>query len=501
MHANTSRRGWMCSPVVFAMMLLCAVSDAHTQMRSPVEERGFSRPTSYGELQEFLTRAAATPGITVTSIARTSKNRDVSLVTITSSPVFGSDTTKLRVLLFAQQHGDEPSGKEAMTMLIARAVSGELRSLLQKIDLLLIPQMNPDGAELRQRRTAEGIDLNRNHVLLSSPETKALHDVYHLWLPEVTVDVHEYGSFSEEWSNAGFIKTGDVQLGMLTNLNTSPATYALQHEQIFPFIATRMKQRGFSFHEYIVGTPQEYIRHSTTEVNDGRQSFGILGSVSFIQEGRKWRSLEDQLERRARSQLAALEALLDFCTENARTLKRHVAQERNRLRQSAGALVPIRMDHVADSKVMEIPVQMVGTGRDTVWRVHPYRSKVELLKAVILPSAYIVERKDSAVLALLARHHIAIETVTRDSTIVATQYITDSVGTTVIEGDTLPLLHTTAETAAVRLKPGDALIPTAQLQSRLIALLLEPESQWGLTKYEQFAYLRQEKRYPFIRIE
>jgi hypothetical protein len=158
------------------------------------------------------------------------------------------------------------------------------------------------------------------------------------------------------------------------------------------------------------------------------------------------------------------------------------------------------MDHVADSKVLEIPVQLVGTGRDTVWRVRPYRSKVELLKGVILPGAYIVERKDSAVLALLARHHIAINTVTRDSTIVTTQYTTDRVGTTVIEGDTLPLLHTTAETAAVRLKPGDALVPTAQLQSRLIAILLEPESQWGLTKYEQFAYLRQGKRYPIKRI-
>ncbi len=499
MHSNILRRGWIYPAVFVAMMFLCAAADAHTPVRSPVEEWGFSKLTSYDALQEFLTRAAARPGIAVKTIARTSKNREVSLVRITSSSVFGSDPTKLRVLLFAQQHGDEPSGKEAMTMLIARAMNGELRSLLQKIDLLLIPQMNPDGAELRQRRTADGIDLNRNHVLLSSPETRALHDVYYHWLPEVTVDVHEYSSYSEEWSKAGFIKTADVQLGMLTNLNTSPATYALQHERIFPFIATRMKQRGFSFHEYIVGTPQEYIRHSTTEINDGRQSLGILGSVSFIQEGRKWRSLEDQLERRARSQLAALEALLDFCAENAHAIKQHVAQERNRLRHSGGAFVTIRMDHVADSKVLEIPVQMVTTGRDTIWRVQPYRGKVELLKGVILPSAYIVERKDSAVLAVLARHHIAIDTVTRDSTIVATLYTTDSVGTTVIEGDTLPLLHTTAETAAVRLKLGDALIPTAQLQSRLIAILLEPESQWGLTKYEHFAYLRQEKRYPIKR--
>lgn len=209
--------------------------------------------------------------------------------------------------------------------------------------------------------------------------------------------------------------------------------------------------------------------------------------------------LTDAFKQGARSQLAALEALLNLCAENAHTIKQHVAQERNRLQQSDGAL-PIRMDHVADLKELKIPVQLVGTGRDTIWRVHPYRGNVEMLKGVSLPRAYIIDRKDSAVLALLARHHIAINTVSRDSTIVATQYTTDRVGTTVIEGDTLPLLHTTAETAAVRLRPGDALIPTAQLQSRLIAILLEPESQWGLTKYEQFAYLRQGKRYPIKRI-
>ncbi|MER3523181.1 MAG: hypothetical protein C4326_03740 [Ignavibacteria bacterium] len=193
---------------------------AGVQPQAPVEVNGFTKLTSYEDVQSFLHCIENGRGITVQHIARTKNGRNVSLVSITRTPPFGSDRKKLRVLLFAQQHGDEPSGKEALTMLIARASSGMLDSVLQMIDLLIVPQMNPDGAILQQRRTADGVDLNRNHVLLTSPETKALHDVFWHWLPEVTMDIHEYGSFSTEWKEAGFIKTGDVQLGMLTNLNT-----------------------------------------------------------------------------------------------------------------------------------------------------------------------------------------------------------------------------------------------------------------------------------------
>ncbi|HXG01735.1 MAG TPA: M14 family zinc carboxypeptidase [Bacteroidota bacterium] len=483
------------------LIILCwTFPQGAAQIHSPVERRAFKALTSYTELQQFLGTVNGLPGIAVRHVARTKHGRNVSLVTVTSSPRPGSDTSKLRVMLFAQQHGDEPSGKEAMAVLLAKAARGELRQILEKVDLLVIPQMNPDGSELRQRRTADSVDLNRNHVLLTSPETKALHDVFFQWLPEVTVDIHEYGSFSKDWSDYGFIKTADVQLGMLTNLNTSPAIADLQHRYISPFLAEHIKKKGYSFHEYIVGTPQEYIRHSTTEINDGRQSFGILGSVSFIQEGRKWSTLEDQLRRRALSQLAAVEALLEYCAAHAAELKRIVSEERASLVRRAGHPVVIRMDHFAGNAEMVIPVRRIRDGMDTTWRITDYRSEVRPQMSVSLPRYYIIERADSEIVALLRRHHVAIDTLRSDTTLQATVYQVESLRNVVLEGDSVREAFTTPCSTIATLKPGDYLVSTAQLQALFLGIVLEPQSQWGLVKYDHFAHLYNRQYYPIRRI-
>ncbi len=483
---------------LFAAVLGIAaiVAPLRAQIVAPVEEHRFGRLTSYADLQDFLKRIDDGRRISVERIAVSQQGRSISLVRLAGKGSFGSDTTKVRVLLFAQQHGDEPSGKEAMTLLLAKAASGKLDELLKHIDLMIVPQMNPDGAESGQRRTSDNLDLNRNHFLLTSPATKALHDVFYRWLPQVTVDIHEFSSFSSEWSDSGFIKSGDVQLGMLTNLNTAAPIRMLQHELIYPFIATRMNNTGYSFHEYIVGSPRMYVRHSTTEINDGRQSFGILGAVSFIQEGRKWKSLTDQLERRSRSQLASIEALLDFCSAHAHQIQEVVGEDCRGLPVLSGHPIALRMDHVAGTNEMHIPVHRVKDGFDTTWCVHPYLGEVRVTGSVSLPQKYLIERKDSAIAALLYRHHVKIDTVRSETTVQASSYRIDSVGQTILEEDTLPRIAVTRQQVTATLNPGDFVVSTAQRQSRLLGIALEPESIWGIVKYDQFAGIRQAQWYP-----
>jgi hypothetical protein len=314
------------------------------------------------------------------------------------------------------------------------------------------------------------------------------------------LDVHEFGSFSEEWMSGGFIKASDVQLGMLTNLNTSAAIAALQHEAIFPHIARRMKEKGYKFQEYIVGTPATRIRHSTTEINDGRQSFGILGTVSFIQEGRQWKTLEDQLQRRTLAQLTSIEALLEYCSGHADDIKDIVRKERERLLKGSVDRVAIRMDHFAGQKKMLIPVQTLATGVETTWQVTPYHGEVKLIKEVSIPTGYLVDSRDTTVLALLRRHHIVLGQGAFPTAAGMIDYWIDSVGSTVLEEDTIPLLSVRMQPTELPLTGGEYYVSTRQLQRALIAVILEPESNWGLTKYDEFSFLRQTKRYPIRRI-
>ena len=61
---------------------------------------------------------------------------------------------------------------------------------------------NPDGAEAGRRTTANGIDVNRDHLLLQTPEAQAQAILMRNFVPIVAVDAHEYtvvGRFLEKF--------------------------------------------------------------------------------------------------------------------------------------------------------------------------------------------------------------------------------------------------------------------------------------------------------------
>ncbi|MDI5791599.1 hypothetical protein PO124_34315 [Bacillus licheniformis] len=65
--------------------------------------------------------------------------------------------------------------------------------MLDKINVIVVPRVNPDGSYQFNRRLANGIDGNRDHVKLESPEVRAIHQEFNKYSPEVVIDAHEYG--------------------------------------------------------------------------------------------------------------------------------------------------------------------------------------------------------------------------------------------------------------------------------------------------------------------
>lgn len=73
-----------------------------------------------------------------------------------------------KVMLWSQMHGDEPTATMALFDLFnflseEGGEYGEIRKLLKEnLEIHFIPMLNPDGAERYQRRTMQGIDMNRD---------------------------------------------------------------------------------------------------------------------------------------------------------------------------------------------------------------------------------------------------------------------------------------------------------------------------------------------------
>lgn len=101
------------------------------------------------------------------------------------------------VLLWSQMHGDEPTATSALFDLYEyvrrhRDESG-VRQMLSALTVHTVPMLNPDGAERWQRRNAQGLDVNRDALLLQSPEGQLLKQLRDALSPRVGFNLHNQG--------------------------------------------------------------------------------------------------------------------------------------------------------------------------------------------------------------------------------------------------------------------------------------------------------------------
>ncbi|MFO7625467.1 MAG: M14 family zinc carboxypeptidase, partial [Anaerolineales bacterium] len=104
---------------------------------------------------------------------------------------------KVPIFINGSIHGNEYPGTDAAMRLIETLAyddSPEVQSILSKVILLVNVVQNPDGRVLGTRANANGIDLNRDFITQSQPETRATVQVIKDWNPMVILDLHGFVS-------------------------------------------------------------------------------------------------------------------------------------------------------------------------------------------------------------------------------------------------------------------------------------------------------------------
>jgi hypothetical protein len=99
------------------------------------------------------------------------------------------------VFLWSQMHGDESTATMSLADLIAWMGDSErdaLRDLLaSQLTVVMLPMLNPDGADLFQRENALGVDVNRDARRLSTPEARTLKAVRDSIKPAFGFNLHD----------------------------------------------------------------------------------------------------------------------------------------------------------------------------------------------------------------------------------------------------------------------------------------------------------------------
>jgi hypothetical protein len=101
-----------------------------------------------------------------------------------------------KIFMWSQMHGDEPTATMAIldifNFLRANDDFNDFRSkLYENITLYFIPMVNPDGADLYQRRNIFEIDINRDAVRQQTPEGVLLKNIFDSLKADYGFNLHD----------------------------------------------------------------------------------------------------------------------------------------------------------------------------------------------------------------------------------------------------------------------------------------------------------------------
>lgn len=504
------------SILLIAVLTASATAQPVTLPGTPMtglESSGFTRLTTHDELIAFLNELDQKSRLlTITSAGRSVQGRDLPMAMLTRDKTLGlKRPEKPIVFIFAQQHGNEPSGKEAALILIRELSVGSLKDMLKHIDLLILPSVNPDGGTAGRRYNANGKDLNRNHVILSEPEVLAVHGVFLDWMPEVTLDVHEYNAISRTWIENGFIKDAAAMLDRVTNLNIDDRLIRLADEAFIPEVGRKIQNDGFTFLRYTVGAPfrGQRIRHSTTAVNDGRQSLGIYNTLSFIFEGKRYGDLTNRIEKRTRAQVSALIAFISTVIDHRAEILETVHAARQTLIEGPHPDEAfIRLDYYPDpeNKTIAFPVFEIGSWKSVVKELGNYEPLVRVKKGVARPSAYAFSPDEADLITLLRKHRIKMHILKTDTEAAIESYTIMRVTDDQEEDKDAEYVDAWVTREKRKIDAGSILVFLNQSAGNLIPLLLEPQSSYGICtesggrEFRFSDYLTAGRVYPILRV-
>lgn len=106
----------------------------------------------------------------------------------------------LKVFMWSQMHGDEPTATSALIDLFAylqvNANKDWVKKIAETVTIRAVPMLNPDGAEIYQRRNLQQIDINRDAIDLKTPEARLLKQLRDDWMPAIGFNLHNQGALT-----------------------------------------------------------------------------------------------------------------------------------------------------------------------------------------------------------------------------------------------------------------------------------------------------------------
>lgn len=499
-----------------------AASQSLDDLLTRAERTDFAETSSYDDVWAMAEQLAArSDRIHMTTFGETVEGRRMPLLVVgapDASPEAVRATGKTRVYLQGNIHAGEVCGKEALLMLLRDFARGQYPSWTDDLVLLVAPIYNADGNErttfdnrrlqhgpvggMGQRPNAQGLDLNRDHTKLASPEARALVAMFNAYDPHVGVDLH---------TTNGTRHAYHLTYSPPLHPNTPAAIDDFLRARWLPELTERIRERdGWEFYYYGNHNPNRpgwYTFDHRPRFNNNYT--GLRNRFAILSEAYSYASFEE----RVIATLHFVEEILDFAQANAAQI-RSITEAADR-QSVVGTELATRADFQRSAEQVTILLGEVDE------EPHPQTGETMLLRrdvqvptpmyeygtftpteTEVAPEAYYVLPEAAAALELLRAHGVStVPVVWPPSQIAVERFRIDS--TTVapreFQGRFERTLHGGWVQDVVTLPEGTVVVPVDQRLGRLAFTLLEPRSDDGFTAWAVLDEAIGRGSYPVLR--
>jgi len=163
----------------------------------------------------------------VVTLGYSVKGTPIHSVTVGTGPV--------KILMWSQMHGNESTTTKSIFDLYKFLNSKNVIAddLLRSCTIMSIPMLNPDGAQAWTRENENGVDLNRDAVNLSQPESQILRNAFEAFTPDFCFNLHGQRTIY------GFEETGKPSiLSFLTPSEDEMRTITLSRKRSMNIISS-----------------------------------------------------------------------------------------------------------------------------------------------------------------------------------------------------------------------------------------------------------------------
>lgn len=465
------------------------------------ETAGWERHTSHDELVEFLFEVQSmTDNMLVRELTTTALGRGVYLVILGDPPTATPGTAwfsgKPTVFIVQNVHGGELSGREGGLQLIRELALGDLSPLLEHLNVLIIPSINPDGANREPRPTRTnslGYDMNRDYVVMETREiSTVVEDVLTEWWPDIHVDTHNGGARPYNLTyQATLHPAADGDLKALANGPMFEAVRDHMEAEDLRFFFYSGPRQDRETGEWWWGTTDPLLRkqHSYS---------GFQNMIALLYECPGGWPLEVQ----ARAQREGQEGLLRYVAANGDLIRAAVMEARRRTVEREEPEVVLGWERSEYPRDYEFYVR-TGGGERRQRGTPPEEPQYELvtgkLGTLYLPSrtrvrpwAYAFDGDLHQIAGLLRRHAIEVERLVAPVTTGVERYRVTGIeyadGT--YQNHVLATVEVETYAEEVTFPAGTFVVRTGQNGGTLAAYLLEPDTDDSLVQWNFLDHLR-----------